>query len=240
MKTIPCAIAAFAVASLAQAAEPPTPIAVHVAASRWTHLPDGDVKALVKEREAAWKEAERARFALADELKKRHGGKFEKWPAEAKERWWDAFEDEAAAESLWRDTWRVDGKNRKPGDAVAAESDIRSELSKALAKKKALVLVDDPRQADLVAEVIAFLRVKLAPGPRLGALPPESIDQEVFRKENSLINLRFDHRYTAAEPYWTISCCVGTSQSQTTWFAHLVEQFAKANHAALIAARREP
>jgi hypothetical protein len=212
----------------AGANQPGDPITIYFAPSEpatLSKLPKEELKALAKERGVKSNEVRLANAKLEKDLRKQHGGDWNKWPHDAQEKYWDLEEGIEEA----RFSYAVAQGPGTDQDRLKVDEWVRGDLS----KKKTLHLVDTAAEADMVIQHLSAGNFKLTPGPRLQALLADKLDHGPLRStaDTRNVGLSLQHRYKLDEPYWTFT-------SDTAEQARVIENFVKANSDVLRAARQ--
>jgi nucleotide-binding universal stress UspA family protein len=211
------------------------PLSIYVVGK--TGLPtmsDDERKARGKELRAKSKEAEKASKDLEKALKKQHGKKRDKWPADVQAQLEDS--EKAAATALHE--WHYGTNQQKDID------DSVKDLKKELDGKKILRQVASAEQADFVIEVVGrtargnpLLLVNVSPGGGLDAAVMADRDLEWHNTFTSkVVEL---HSFTAEAPFWELEF----EGEGIRWLhaaqraAGAIDKFAKENYDSLITCR---
>jgi hypothetical protein len=197
-------------------------------------LSDDEREARSKELRAKSEEAKDASKELEKTLKKQHGKKRDKWPADAQRQLEDS--EKAAAAALHE--WHYGTNQQQDID------DSVKDLEKQLDKKKILKQVPSAENADFVVEVAGrtvrgnpLLFVKVSPGGRLDAAMMADRDLEWHNTFTSkVVEL---HSFTREAPYWELEF----EGEGVRWLhaaqraAGAIDKFAKENYDSLITCR---
>lgn len=197
-------------------------------------MSDDEQKARSKELRAKSEEAKKASKELEKALKKQHGKKQDKWPADARRQLEDSEKAAAAALHEWHY-----GTNQQK-DIDDSVSDLKNQLD----KKEVLKQAASAEEADFVVEVAGrtvrgnpLLFVKVSPGGGLDAAMMADRDLEWHNTFTSkVVEL---HSFTREAPYWELEF----EGEGVRWLhaaqraAAAIDKFAKENYDSLITCR---